>query len=291
MRQSELRKAGHKFSIFSSPVVLISLLSLFVNGQSPTPKPTPLPPQDVDVIRTETDLTNLLFTVTDKNNRYITTLQQGDIRVLEDGVPQTLFTFQRETDRPLSIAFLIDVSGSEERTLPDEKAAARTFIERVIRSEKDQAAIIPFEGYAHVEQPLTRNVLGIYRALEAIEIAAPAYTGTAPALGGIQSGPGTIAPPREGTTAIWEAVALTSRSVLGRSYSLRRRAIILLTDGIDTSSRVTRATAIEQAIQAETVVYAIGIGDSRSEGINKDALTHLAEKPVAELFSPKKRPT
>ena len=82
--------------------------------------------QEIDVIRTETDLTNLLFTATDKNNRYITTLQQNDVRVLEDGVLQTLFTFQRETDRPLAIAFLIDVSISEERTLPDEKAAART---------------------------------------------------------------------------------------------------------------------------------------------------------------------
>ena len=156
------------------------------------------PSQDVDVIRTETDLTNLLFTATDKNNRYITTLQQGDVRVLEDGVPQTLFTFQRETDRPLAIAFLIDVSISEERTLPDEKAAARTFIENVIRSSKDQAAIIPFEGYAHLEQPLTRDVIGIYRALESVEVAFPAYLGSAPPIGGITSGPGTIAPPREG---------------------------------------------------------------------------------------------
>ena len=106
------------------------------------------------MLRTETDLTNLLFTATDKNNRYITTLQQSDIRVLEDSVPQSIFTFQRETDRPLAIAFVIDVSISEERTLPDEKAAARSFIENVIRSEKDQAAIIPFEGYAHLEQPL-----------------------------------------------------------------------------------------------------------------------------------------
>ena len=94
------------------------------------------------MLRTETDLTNLLFTATDKNNRYITTLQQSDIRVLEDSVPQSIFTFQRETDRPLAIAFVIDVSISEERTLPDEKAAARSFIENVIRSEKDQAAII-----------------------------------------------------------------------------------------------------------------------------------------------------
>src|ERR1700752_183800 len=117
-------------------------------------------PQD-EVLRVDSDLTNLLFTATDKNNRYITTLQEADVRVFEDGVPQNLFTFQRETDRPLSIAFLIDVSISEEKTLPDEKAAARSFIEKVIQSTKDQAAIIPFEGYAHLEQPLTRDMLAI----------------------------------------------------------------------------------------------------------------------------------
>ncbi|HJZ79769.1 MAG TPA: VWA domain-containing protein, partial [Pyrinomonadaceae bacterium] len=272
------------FSVFIVVLISAAALSLTIFAQ----KPSPTPPQDVDVIRTETDLTNLLFTVTDRNNRYITTLQQNDIRVLEDGVPQTLFTFQRETDRPLSIALLIDVSISEERTLPEEKAAARAFIEKVIRSEKDQAAIIPFEGYAHVEQPLTRDVLGIYRALEAVEIAFPAYTGNAAPLGGIYSGPGTIAPPREGSTAIWESVALVSRHVLGRSFSQRRRAIILLTDGQDTSSRITRSAAIDQAIQAETVVYAIGIGDKRYDGTNKDALNNIAEKTGGRAFFPKK---
>src|SRR5207302_5745702 len=185
------------------------------------------PQQDVDVIRTETDLTNLLFTATDKNNRYITTLQQNDIRVVEDGVSQTLFTFQRETDRPLAIAFMIDVSISEERTLPDEKAAARTFVENVIRSTKDQAAIIPFEGYAHLEQPLTRDVIGIYRALETVEVAYPSYLGSAPPIGGIASGPGTIAPPREGSTAIWDSVVVTCKEVLARRPGQRRRAIIL----------------------------------------------------------------
>src|SRR5947207_1767275 len=134
--------------------ICIVLLILNPRGTGQTPKPTPPPPpdQEVDVLRTETDLTNLLFTATDKNNRYLTTLQQNDIRILEDGVPQTVFAFQRETDRPLAIAFVIDVSISEERTLPDEKGAARTFIENIIRSDKDQAAIVPFEGYAHIEQ-------------------------------------------------------------------------------------------------------------------------------------------
>lgn len=260
---------------------LLSGLALLVTAQTPE--------QDVDVIRTETDLTNLLFTVTDRNNRYITNIQQSDVRVLEDGVPQNLFTFQRETDRPLAIAFLIDVSGSEERTLPDEKAAARSFIENVIRSSKDQAAIIPFEGYAHLEQPLTRDVLGIYRALERVEVAYPAYLGSAPPMTGVTSGPGTIAPPREGTTAIWDSIALTCRQVLARSQGLRRRAIILLTDGQDTSSRLRRASAIDQAISSDTVIYAIGIGDSKQEGVDKGALRDVAERTGGRAFFPKKQ--
>ena len=250
---------------------------------------TPPTSQDVDVIRTETDLTNLLFTATDKNNRYLTMLQQGDIRVLEDGVPQTLFTFQRETDRPLSIAFLIDVSGSEERTLPDEKAAARTFVDKVIRSSKDQAAIVPFEGYAHLEQPLTRDVIGIYRALEGVEVAFPAYMGSAPPMGGIGSGPGTIAPPREGSTAIWDSIAVTCKQVLARSLGQRRRAIILLTDGYDTSSRLVRNEAVDQAIVFETVIYAIGIGDKRQGGVDKNVLRDLAERTGGRAFFPKKQ--
>ena len=246
------------------------------------------PSQDVDVIRTETDLTNLLFTAKDKSNRYITTIQQGDIRVLEDGVPQTLFTFQRETDRPLAIAFMIDVSISEERTLPDEKAAARTFVENVIRSNKDQAAIIPFEGYAHLEQPMTRDLINFYRVLEAVEVASPSYLGAAPPMGGIESGPGTIAPPREGSTAIWDSIAITCRHVLAQSLGQRRRAIILLTDGQDTSSRLSRSDAVDEAIQSDTVIYAIGIGDKRYEGVNKGALNSIAERTGGRAFFPKK---
>lgn len=249
--------------------------------------PSPTPPED-EVLRIETDLTNLLFTANDKYKRYITTLRESDIRVLEDGVPQNLFTFQRETDRPLSIAFLIDVSISEERTLPQEKAAARVFIENVIRSNKDQAAIIPFEGYAHLEQPLTRDVLAIFRTLERVEVAYPSYMGSAPALGGITSGPGTIGPPNEGSTAIWDAVALTSRRVLAQDREQRRRAIILLTDGRDSSSRVSRSTAADQAIQTDTVIYAIGIGDSKYGGVNKGVLRELAERTGGRAFFPKK---
>lgn len=285
--KGQRRKTRGQIFGFAVFIFQFSILTafLFVNpgnlAQSPTPD------QD-DVLRVETDLTNLLFTATDKNNRYITTLLEGDIRVLEDGVPQKLFTFQRETDRPLSIAFLIDVSISQERTLPDEKAAARVFIENVVRSNKDHAAIIPFEGYAHLEQPLTRDVFSLYRALERVEVAFPSYIGSAPPISGITSGPGTIAPPSEGSTAIWDSVYVTCRHVLASDREQKRRAIILLTDGRDTTSRLPRNSAVDQAIATETVIYAIGIGDKKYEGVNRGVLKDVAERTGGRAFFPKK---
>ncbi|MFN2491725.1 MAG: VWA domain-containing protein [Pyrinomonadaceae bacterium] len=256
-----------------------------------------------DVIRVETDLTNLFFTATDKNGHYITNLREEDLRVTEDGIPQTVLTFQRETDRPLSIAFLIDVSASEERTLPQEKAAARAFIETVIQSSKDQAAIIPFTGSAFLEQDLTRDILSIYRALERVEVAMPAYLGSGRPISGIPTGPGMRAIPREGTTAIWDAVAVTASEVLSPNRDLRnrtrrdqaeavqnqrRRAIILLTDGQDTTSRLLRSEATHRALAAETVIYAIGIGDSGREGVDKDALKAVAASTGGRAFFPKR---
>jgi len=241
-----------------------------------------------DVIRTETDVTNLPFTATDKQRRFVTTLKAEDLRVLEDGVPQQLFTFQRETDRPLAIAFLIDVSRSQESTLPDEKAAARTFIEKVIDSHKDQVAVIPFTGLAYLEQPMTRDLLSVYRVLQRIEVAVPAYLGAGRPLTGIPTGPGLAAPPDEGTTAIWDAVSLTSSNVLANAQGLRRRAIILLTDGLNTTGRLSQKEAINRVLAAEAVVYAIGIGSER-DGLDRGALRDIAQRTGGRAFFPDKK--
>jgi Ca-activated chloride channel homolog len=282
--------------------------------------------QDDDVIRVESDLTNLFFTATNKQKAFVTTLREEDLRLTEDGVSQKILTFQRETDRPLAIAFLIDVSASEQRTLPQEKAAARAFIETIMQSSKDQAAIIPFTGSAFLEQGLTRDVFSIYRALERVEVALPAYLGSGRPISGIASGPGMKATPPEGSTAIWDAIALTSSEVLARNSdsmvtgqesqerrgltrtpsrpeqsslntgaaragqipNQRRRAIILLTDGQDTTSRLQRSEAINRALEAEAVIYAIGIGDSKYEGVNHDALSEVATGTGGRAFFPKR---
>jgi len=263
-----------------SLLLAISLSCSPVSGQSRVD-------QD-DVIRVDTDLTNLLFTAADKQNRFITNLRVEDLRLIEDGVTQQITTFQRETDRPLSLAFLIDVSASEERTLSQEKAAARSFIETVLQSSKDQAAIIAFTGPAFLEQGLTRDVFSIYRALERVEVALPSYLGSGRPISGIASGPGMKAPPPEGTTAIWDAIGLTASEILAQSAGQRRRAIILLTDGQDTSSRLLRSEAINRAIEGETVIYVIGIGDSRSGGVDHDGLKAVADATGGRAFFPKR---
>ncbi|HZJ44413.1 MAG TPA: VWA domain-containing protein [Pyrinomonadaceae bacterium] len=267
-----------RFTLF----LMLLLLAAPTTAQTPSD-------QD-DVIRVETDITNLPFTATDSSRRFITTLAAEDIRVLEDGVPQKLFTFQRETDRPLALAFLIDVSLSQEKTLPDEKAAVRTFMENVVQSNKDQVAIIPFTGLPYLELEMTRDMLNAYRVLQRVEVAAPAYYGSGRPLGGISTGPGMPAPPEEGRTSINDAVALTADDVLAQVPGQRRRAMILLTDGLDTSSRLTRKDAIERALQAEAVIYVIGIGDysMSGEGVDKGMLKDLAERTGGRAFFPKK---
>ncbi len=100
------------------------------------PPPSPTPPKkedDVtlggeDVVRVETNLTNIFFTASDKQKRFVSNLKREDIRVFEDGVPQEIFTFQRNLDLPLSLAILIDCSGSEERTLPKRKRRLSRFL-------------------------------------------------------------------------------------------------------------------------------------------------------------------
>jgi VWFA-related protein len=162
------------------------------------------------------------------------------------------------------------------------------FIEKVIHSNRDQVAIVPFTGLAYLEQGMTRDVLSVYRVLERVEVAVPAYLGAGRPLLGIPTGPGLLAPPEECTTAIWDAVALTSRNVLANAPGLRRRAIILLTDGLDTSSRLMQKEAINQTLAAEAVIYTIGIGGKR-DGVDRGTLKDLAQRTGGRAFFPDKK--
>ncbi len=278
-----------KFRFTSLLLILATLCCIFVQSAvAQTPSE-----QVDDVIRVDTDLISLLFTAKDKNNRFLTTLEEKDLRLTEDNALQQIVTFQRETDRPLSIAILINVSASEEKMLPQEKAAARTFIETVIKSSKDQAAIVAFTGSTFLEQDLTRDVLSLHKALDRVDVALPNYPGSGRPISGVASRPGLRRPPPDGSSAIWEAIFLTVSEVLTRktgklSLNEKRRAVILLTDGWDTSSRFNMQEAIKSALADETIIYTIGIGDSKHEGVDKNALENLSEATGGRAFFPKK---
>ena len=261
------------------------------NEGGPTPTPTPVPrepvPQDSDdVVRVDTSLTNIFFTAADKHKRFVGHLKQEDIRILEDGQPQEIFTFQQNIDLPLSTAILIDTSRSEERTLPDEKRAARAFLEAVMRPGKDEASIVSFTGEVTLEQGFTGNLDRLRRAIDRVEFVPPSgYIGGGVVVGGTPpiSGQNQVL---AGSTAIWDAVWATSNELLADAAEETRRAIILLTDGEDTISQVKMHEAIERAQKADALIYTIGIGDSYNFSVNEGALRKIAEQTGGRAYFP-----
>jgi len=258
---------------------------------APSPTPTPRSkeevPQDSDeVVKVETNLTNIFFTAADKNKRFINTLKAEDIRVLEDGQPQQIFTFQQNTDLPLSLAILIDTSASEERTLPELKFAAQSFLENVIRPAKDEAAILSFTGETTLEQSFTGSLDRLRRAIDKVEFVPPSgYVGGGVVVNGTPPISGTNQS-LAGSTAIWDAVWVTSDEVIRDSAEHTRRAIILLTDGQDTSSRMKMHEAIEHAQKVDAFIYAIGIGDRYTFNVEEGTLRKVAERTGGRAFFP-----
>ena len=258
-------------------------------------QPSPTPPKKEeevtlnsdDVVRVETNLTNIFFSAADKQKRFISTLKREDVRVLEDGVPQDIFTFQPNSDLPLSLAILIDCSGSEERTLPEEKGAARSFLESVLRADKDEAAIVTFTGEVTLEQGLTGNIGRLRRAIDDVRFVPPSgYIGGGVVVGGTPPISGTQQT-LAGSTAIWDAIWATSNELLSDSAEHTRRAIILLTDGEDTISQVRMQEAINRAVKAEALIYAIGIGDRYQYGIDEGALKKITEGTGGRAYFPR----
>ena len=260
------------------------------SSEQATPTPTPreeIPRESDEVVRVETNLTNIFFTAADSSKRFISNLKKEDIQVYEDGQPQEIFTFQQNTDLPLSIAILIDTSRSEERTLPDEKAAARSFIEAVMRPDRDEAAVVSFTGEVTLEQGFTGNLDRLRRAIDRVEFVPPSgYIGGGVVVGGtppISDTNQILA----GATAIWDAVWASSNDLLAISADHTRRAIILLTDGEDTISQVKMHEAIERAQKADALVYAIGIGDSYQGGVDEGALKKITSQTGGRAYFPR----
>lgn len=257
---------------------VLSLLSLPTNGQAAAD----------DVLRIDTNLVNLFFTALDRDNRLITNLTRDDLQVFEDGKAQKILLFQAETNRPLNVAILVDISGSQKTTLELEKTTIRAFVESVLQNRDDKVALVSFAADPFLEQPLTSNLSATQQAIEQVKTIRGAI--------GYQ-GSGTILPvgtkPAGGflsyTSAIWDAIALSCRHVLKPASVEARRIIVIVTDGNDTSSRSSLEEAIEASLQSDAIVYAIGVGDSSlTDGVNKQTLKRLSFETGGRFFAPKR---
>ncbi len=253
--------------------------------QAPAPRQNPNPdtdeiPSSEEAVRLGTDLVNLLFTAVDRNNRSISDIRQEEITVLEDGRPQQIFTFKRETTLPINIAILMDLSGSQEYTFPQEKLAAGEFLRSIIRPGKDSASILTFQDDVDLVQGLTSRIETLQRAFDEIQYAR-------------RFGPATT---RRQATALYDAVYITADEVLGRPHDRRsatddastRRAIILLTDGVDNASVRKLDETIDRAWRSGVIIYSVGIGDRfRFEGIREDVLRKMSEETGGRAYFPR----
>lgn len=272
--------------------------SEFVNAQqTETRSPaaaSPTPPIEVDdtVEKVETESVNVLFTAQDRNRKLVLTLKPEDIRILENGQLQVISAFSKQIDLPLSLAILIDTSISQQRTLAEEKAAAISFLEAVIRPTKDEVSVISFTGESTLEQGMTNNLTRLRRAIDRVEFIPPSgYLGSGVVVNG-GSVPGT--PPISGTnqqvqgsTAIWDSIWITSSDVLGPAPEKTRRAIILLSDGYDTFSKKKLDEAVQAAQRAEAVVYSVGIGDNFYDGVDEGSLKRISERTGGRAYFPR----
>ncbi len=256
---------------------------------APTPTVAPTPEiieEDDEVLKIDSEVVNVLFTAQDKNRRLLTDLKQSDVNLIEDGQKQEITAFTRQVDLPLSLAILIDTSASQERTLPEEKAAAKSFIQSVIRPLKDEVAIVSFTGESTLEQGMTNNIARLNRAVDRVEFVPPSgYIG-----GGVIAGTPPISGDNQavvGSTAIWDAIWITSEEVLKVSPEKTRRAIILLTDGINTFGSKKSDEAIQSALRSEAVIYSIGIGDNFYDGVDKGVLRKISERTGGSAFFPR----
>ena len=254
---------------------------------SPTPSPTPTPtPDEAEEVyyRIDTDLTNVLLSATDKKRRFVTTLRAEDLRLTEDGVEQKIASFERETDAPLSLVLLVDTSASQEKVLQDEQEAASSFIRSVLRPTKDTAAVVSFTGITRLEQPLTSAAPFLLAAVNSLQVR---WTDRSPECND-RDAPDNMR--LRCLTGVWDSIVLSVREVLSKTPERTRRAIILLSDGDDTSSRVRLYQAVEYASRYNTVVYAIGIRDKKFPygEMRPDFLRSLAEATGGRAFFPKR---
>jgi VWFA-related protein len=219
--------------------------------------------QAMITIHSRVNEVNVLFIATDKHGKFVRDLTQKDFTILDDHKPpQAILNFRRETDLPLHLGLLIDVSGSVDSRFDFEQNAAISFLQHTLRAGFDKAFLVGFNSHSQLAQDFTDNVqllsVGVHKLHDG------------------------------GGTALYDAVyhACKEKFLKDRSEHPLRKAIIVVSDGEDNQSEVSKAQAIEMAQRAEVIIYAISTDDSGLVMRGDRVLEQLAEATGGRAFFP-----
>jgi VWFA-related protein len=246
----------------STPPAPASSTPPAATGQTPVPADKSDADETVDVIRKTVNEVRVVFTVTDKHGHYIKDLKRDNFRVIDDQKPAELRSFRSETDLPLQVGLLVDASNSVRDRFKFEQEAAIEFLNAVIRPRYDAAFVIGFDSTPEVTQDFTDSAESLSRGVRLLRAG--------------------------GGTAMYDALYYACRDKLLKQEQTGpvRRAIILLSDGDDNSSHVSREEAIDMAARAEVIVYTISTNISGMKGKADKVLERIAEATGGRAFFP-----
>jgi VWFA-related protein len=218
----------------------------------------------------DVQVVNLLATVRDKNHQILRDLNKDDFQVLENGRPQSIRYFTRESDLPLTIGLMVDTSMSQVHVLDAERGASLRFLDEVLRENKDHVFIMQFDLTVQTRQPLTGSRRDLSQSL--------AYVDT-PTRNQLRSQYG-------GGTLLYDSIVDASTDIMKKQQG--RKALIVLSDGGENGSDATIAEAIDAAQRAETLIYTILFSDG-SYGSNPGIMQRLAKETGGGYFEVSKK--
>jgi len=205
---------------------------------------------------------NILFTVTDKKGRFVTDLGKDDFQVIENKKQQTIQQFTAESDLPLRLAVLVDTSNSIREQFRFEQQAAIRFIQSVVRPREDRLMLVSFDSTVELVSDLTGDLTKLEDGIKSMR-------------------PG-------GGTSMYDAIyfACKEKLMMDRPRDKFRRAMVLISDGNDTESHVSRDQALEMAQKADVVIYAISTNITRDDSDGDKVLRYLTEETGGQAFFP-----
>jgi VWFA-related protein len=233
--------------------------------------------QDQPTFSTSVKVVNVLASVRNKKGAFIRDLTKDDFSVLENGRPQVVKYFSRQNDLPLTLGLMIDTSTSQRRVVESERAACYRFLDQVIREKKDQVFVMQFDLSPILRQELTSSLPKLSDALQRVDT---------PSMNDLRSQTG-------GGTMLYDAVLKAVTDIM-KNQSGQRKALIVMSDGVDTGSTATATEAIEAAQRADTLIYSILFSDEGFYGMfgggdGRGVLTRMSRETGGGFFEVSKK--